>query len=137
MLAKYLILTTLHCATPKLALAIMSVETNFRNVVSKEGSIGLMQVRLSTAKWIGCDIKVEKDLMDEIKNIQCACLYMRSLSKRYSPLEDIAAAYNAGSVKYCKTGKLKPSGKSCVIGKYINQDYVDKVMRRYNEFQNL
>ena len=135
MLSSYLTLVTLHCINPKFALAVMSVETGFKNVVSKEGSIGLMQVRLSTAKWIGCDVKKEEDLLDESKNVKCACLYIEKLSQRYEDIQEIAAAYNAGSVRFCKTGTLKPSGKKCTIGKYINQDYVDKVMERYNEFQ--
>jgi soluble lytic murein transglycosylase-like protein len=135
LLAEYFALASLYCANPRFALAIMKVETNFKNVVSQEGSIGLMQVRLSTAKWIGCKIKTKEDLENENLNVSCACLYIEKLSLRYDRLEDIAAAYNAGSALYCKTGKLTPSGKSCQIGKYINQDYVNKVMRSYNEFQ--
>jgi soluble lytic murein transglycosylase len=137
LLIKYLTLATLHCANPKLAMAIMKVETDFNNVVSQEGSIGLMQVRLSTAKWIGCQANTQKKLLDEQLNVKCACLYIEMLSQRYSKMQDVVAAYNAGSARYCRTGTLYPSGKSCTVGKYINQDYVDKVMRRYDEFQKL
>lgn len=135
MLAEYFALVSLHCAKPRLAMAIMKVETNHKNIVSQEGSIGLMQVRLSTAQWIGCKAKTQKDLLNENLNVSCACLYIEKLSLRYDRVEDVVAAYNAGSARICRTGKLKPSGKSCQIGKYINQDYVDKVMRSYNEFQ--
>lgn len=121
----------LHCDNPRLALAIIGVESSFQNVVSQEGSTGLMQVKPSTASWIGCSARTRAQLMDPDKNIQCGCQYLRLQAKRYSRLHDLVASYNAGSARRCKTGFLNPSGKSCIIGQYINQEYVNKVGRAY------
>jgi soluble lytic murein transglycosylase-like protein len=124
------ILETLRsCDNPVLALSIIEVESNFINQRAKtEDSIGLMQIRPSTAKGLDCLAKSDTQLMNIHFNIRCGCRYLRVLKNRYSNIRDQIAAYNAGSVKKCYTGILYPSGNSCPIGGYINQSYVDKVM---------
>ena len=117
------------CAKPHLARAILKVESNYKNVISSEGSIGLMQVKYQTAQWIQCPVNRPTDLLDPIVNITCACKYIDLLYKKYRSLDETIISYNAGSPRICKTGTLQPSGKSCIIGQYINQSYLHKVKR--------
>jgi soluble lytic murein transglycosylase-like protein len=120
------------CDDPTLALAIMKVESNFINTrAPTEDSTGIMQIRPSTAQWIGCKAKSEQDLLNIELNIRCGCRYLARLSHQYSKLKDVISAYNAGQARLCTKGILRPSGKSCIIGHYINQDYVNKVMGAY------
>lgn len=117
------------CDNPMLALSIIEVESNFINQIAlTEDSTGLMQIRPSTAKGLDCLAKTQTQLLNIHLNIRCGCKYLRQLKSRYPNLKDQIASYNAGAVKKCYTGKLYPSGKSCPIGGYINQSYVDKVM---------
>lgn len=118
-----------YCRNPILALSIIEVESNFRNIRAKdEPSTGLMQVKPSTAQWIKCIAQSEKDLLNIDLNVRCGCRYLARIADTYPRLKDQIASYNAGAVKKCYTGTVHPSGKSCPIGGYINQDYVDKVM---------
>jgi soluble lytic murein transglycosylase-like protein len=126
----------MYCSSPSLAMAITDVESNFQNVKSTEGSIGLMQVQPNTAKMLNCEAKTVSDLMVKEMNIKCGCKYLDILATKYSIKDDIIASYNAGAPKICKTGILNPSNKKCTIGKYINQDYVDKVNQRLHLLKN-
>jgi soluble lytic murein transglycosylase-like protein len=122
------------CDNPQLAMAIMKVESNFINRrAPTEDSTGLMQVRPSTAQWIGCLAQSEQDLLNIELNIRCGCRYLGRLGHLYSNIKDVIASYNAGAPRICRRGILQPSGKPCTIGHYINQDYVDKV---WNEYAN-
>lgn len=114
------------CNNPDLGLSIIQVESNYYNVQSAEGSLGLMQVQLPTARYMKCNT----DLMDPIVNIKCGCKFLNHLLSKYK-LNDAIASYNAGSPRLCRTGHLRPSGKACSIGKYINDDYVTKVLSVY------
>lgn len=121
-----------HCHNPILALSIMEVESNFRSIRAKdESSTGIMQVKPETAKWIGCKAQDERSLLNIELNIACGCRYLGKIADTYSNRRDQVAAYNAGQARICRTGILRPSGKSCIIGQYINQDYVNKVMGVY------
>lgn len=117
-----------YCKDPFLALSIIKVESNFNNVKSKEGSLGLMQVKYSTAQWIKCSIISEQELMNPIKNIQCGCKYLNILKNKYSNKKDVIASYNAGSPRLCRTGHLLPSNTKCTIGLHINNNYISKVL---------
>jgi soluble lytic murein transglycosylase-like protein len=136
MLAYYLSLAISHCHDPRLAMAIMKVESNYNKEAILEDSVGLMQIRLSTAKWIGCEnAGTQKELMGVESNIKCGCKYLGILSSQYKKATDVMAAYNAGAARICKTGVLKPSGRGCRVGHYINQEYVDRVMKQYREVE--
>jgi len=133
MIATIIALVQLHCADPQLTMAIIEIETDFRNVTTEEGSVGLMQVRPQTAKWLQCKATTTKQLLNPELNIKCGCKYLKKLSSRYSKQKKVIAAYNAGSAIVCKDGKLK-GGKSCKIGQFINQHYVNKVTKRISRY---
>jgi len=85
-------------------------------------SWGLMQVMGGTARWLGyagaltalCDVDV---------NIYVGAKYFHHLCGQYVKLSDQIAAYNAGSVRL-KADKT-----------YVNQAYVDKVLKIYNSIE--
>jgi soluble lytic murein transglycosylase-like protein len=131
----------MYCSDPDLAMSIIQQETRFRNIVNEsEGSTGLMQILPSTAKWIECEAKTQIELMDIEKNIACGCKYLDILQNQHlkakmpAALGDVISSYNAGSVRFCRTGTLKPSGNKCKIGHYINSDYVGAVVSNLRQF---
>lgn len=122
-------LTFKYCHDPVLAMKIMRVESNYRSVFGyKESSTGLMQVKPETAQWIGCRARQKFMLLFPSLNIQCGCKYLYKLAQRYSKVEEVIVAYNAGSAIKCRTGRLN-NGSPCEIGKYINDEYLQKVTK--------
>jgi soluble lytic murein transglycosylase-like protein len=133
MISLYLSLVMNYCQNPRLGMAIMKVESSYNANATNGDSYGLMQVRLPTAKMINCvTSSTHKELLGVETNIKCGCKYLNILSERYEKLTDQIAAYNAGQARVCRTGILKPSNRPCLIGKYINQDYVDKVFYHFS-----
>lgn len=86
-----------------------------------DASRGLGQILLGTARQYGYKGTVEQLYNPEI-NIDWTAHILNSLWHKYRKNEDMFAAYNAGSVRKTKDGK------------YINQKYVDSVMRLYVEY---
>jgi len=85
----------------------------------KEKSFGLMQILVSTARWLG--FKGDEFLLVRPDtNIHYGTKYISYQLNRYKgDVKKAIAAYNAGSVKYTTNGK------------YINQNYVSDVFRIY------
>ena len=84
-----------HGVPTALVKSIVATESNFRSeAISSRGSIGLMQLRPSTARQYGADARVPA------QNIDAGTRYLRFLIERYrhtsSPLKNVIAAYNAG-----------------------------------------
>lgn len=83
-------------------------------------SLGLMQILTTTAKDMGF-YGSEQELLDPVNNLRYGIKYVAYQLNRYKRnLEKTAAAYNAGSAQYNSKGK------------FINQTYVDNVVRNYN-----
>lgn len=108
---------------PQLLIAICSVESGLNPYVTNfhdggRHSHGLCQVQTRTARWLGCARNAEQ-LYKPAINAKCAAEYLRYQLKRYKGYEPYAvAAYNTGTLKRTKTGRI------------VNQDYVDKVYKR-------
>lgn len=133
MISLYLSLAIIYCQNPRLAMAIMKVESSYNTQAVNGDSYGLMQVRWPTAKMIKCvSSNTHKELLGAESNIKCGCKYLNTLSQKYKKLTDQIASYNAGEARICKTGILRPSNRPCLIGKYINQEYVDKVFSNFS-----
>ena len=82
-----------------LVLAVMKTESNFnKNARSSKGAIGLMQVMPETAKFISSKIgfSEEINLFDEDTNIRLGVAYLKYLTHKFSNLEVVLWAYNAG-----------------------------------------
>lgn len=108
-----------------LLLSICTVESGLRpHVINHDdggsASIGLCQVKVATARWLGFKV-TQSDLLYPLVNARAAAKYLNYIFT--SDVDDVIvviARYNAGSVKRAKDGRL------------INQRYVDKVMELLN-----
>ena len=78
-------------------------------------SLGLAQIMGGTIRWLGHKKQLVR-LFDPKENITFACLYIKTLQKRYSRPTDIISAYNAGTVVIEESRD------------YSNQSYVDSVL---------
>lgn len=100
-------------ATPDLFAASCKVSVELEAELQKT-SMGLCQIMGGTARDCGYTDKLLR-LLDPKTNLTMACRYITRIKRRYSKLEDIISAYNAGSVRL-------------VGARYSNQDYVDLVL---------
>lgn len=80
-------------------------------------SWGLFQIMGSSARGLGFSGPMPS-LCDIDTNLELGCKLIIDLKKKYSSIEDLCAAYNAGTVRKGSDGK------------YVNQIYVDKVMEK-------
>lgn len=86
----------------------------------KDASWGLMQILLSTAKWITKNPDLTASaLMQPEFNVYTGTKYLSYLLGKYPSIKDVIAAYNAGSPRHNKDGT------------YVNQAYVDKSYKWY------
>lgn len=94
----------------------ITIETEYRLQMF---SYGLMQIMLATAREIGFVGQAAK-LFDPRINLDFGCKKIRQLLQKYS-LNDAISSYNQGS----------PRKKD--DGTYLNQIYVDKVLKCYQD----
>lgn len=90
--------------------------------VGQSTSWGLMQIMGSVARELGF-VEDFPALCEPGLNLYYGCKKVSELHSKYDSLEDVIAAYNAGEPK--KMGD----------GKYINQPYVDRVLKFVNVFR--
>jgi len=90
-----------------------------------DASWGLMQLLLATAREVsGSPNLTTTQLIQPRVNIEAGTKFIAQLQKRFGNMRDAIAAYNAGSPR------LNPK-----TGKYINQEYVDRVTNNYNTYK--
>lgn len=89
-------------------------------IMQQSTSWGLMQVMGSVARELKFINYLPMLCLPE-HGIEMGCKQLARLSKKYVVRNDLAAAYNAGEAKHNS------------MGKYINQEYVDKVMKAYDD----
>ena len=94
--------------------ALICSITGGTEILSQRVSWGLCQVLGATARDLGYKL-VLSSLCDPLTNLELACQYLRRLGERYTDTYDIAAAYNAGSVR--RDGN----------GDYINYKYTNAI----------
>lgn len=93
----------------------------------KDASWGLMQLLLATAREVlGNKELTTTQLIQPRVNIEAGTKFLAQLWKRFGNMRDAIAAYNAGSPR------LDPK-----TGKYVNQQYVDKVTKNYEFYKTL
>jgi soluble lytic murein transglycosylase len=122
---------------PALVAAVIYRESKFRDVTSKAGAKGLMQILPSTAQFIarrsgGTQFEV-RDLADPQINISYGSWYLRYLLDRYDGNEVAAvAAYNAGHQRVDEWG-----GATLRLGDIRfaeTEDYARDVMDKRREY---
>lgn len=91
-----------------------------------DASWGLMQLLLSTAREVLSQPNLTTtQLIQPRVNIEAGTKFLSQLWTRFGNMRDATAAYNAGSPRLGKDGK------------YVNQDYVDKVTNNYNRYKSM
>jgi len=113
---------------PALIAAIISKESSGDyTALGTIGEVGLMQIRLSTARFLGYGGD-STGLYNPSTNVRYGTMYLRWQADKYSGRADVMqfaiAGYNAG------TPEIKR-------GKFRNQDYVDSVNLRWERFSLL
>lgn len=132
---------------PYLIAAVIKVESGYdRFARSGKGALGLMQIKLSTGKWIGEKIEYkdldEEMLYDPELNIKMGCWYLDYLLGYYNGDIRLAlAAYNGGQGnvnKWLKDDKYSDDG---ITLKEIPFDetrfYVEKISKAYNIYNRI
>src|SRR5688500_6438555 len=94
-----------------LLIALCSVESDFRDVVNKydggSPSIGVCQIKLTTAKDVGFAGTADQLLKDRLVNTLYAGKYLKRQIDRYDgDVCSAISAYNTGSRKYLKDGRF-------------------------------
>lgn len=132
---------------PLLTFAIIKAESNFnRNIKSRSGAIGLMQLMESTAleeaEEVNEEIVVTESLYNPEINIKIGTKYYSKLIKKYNNNMLLAlAAYNAGIGNvdsWIKQRIIKEDGTDIenIPFKETN-NYVRKIVRDYKIYQKL
>lgn len=83
-------------------------------------SLGIMQVMGGVARELGFKQNLLM-LVDPLIGAQMGAKKLKVLSQKYNTIDDVIAAYNAGSPRRLETGR------------YVNQDYVNKVREFLNK----
>ena len=88
--------------SPSLVASVVNTESSFnKNAESNKGAIGLMQIKLSTAKFMiqyyKLNIEISKEqLFDVSKNLYFGCMYLKYLTLKFKNIDTALASYNAG-----------------------------------------
>ena len=131
---------------PYLTFAIIKAESNFkRNIKSKSGAVGLMQLMEETAveeaSEFGEEIIVVEKLYNPEFNIKVGTKYYAKLLKKYNNELIALAAYNAGMGnvdKWIKDGIIKEDGSDIEnIPIKETNNYVRKIIRNYKIYKEL
>ena len=89
-------------------------------------SWGIMQVMGAVAREHGFTYKYFSKLCDPTEGLTYGCLHLAKYKAKYQQWPDAIAAYNAGSPRRA----LGPDGP------YMNQFYVDKVIREWQKLEH-
>jgi soluble lytic murein transglycosylase-like protein len=104
--------------------AVIAQESAFKiDARSPKGARGLMQLMPATAQ----QYQVE-NIVDPKQNIYAGTKHLRYLLQRFSSLSLALAAYNAGEGAVAKYQGIPPYPET--------QDYVTKVLGRYQDYQS-
>ncbi len=97
---------------PTLVWAMVQVESEFKcKARSSSRAFGLMQIKQSTADWLGC-----QDVWDPEENILAGCRYMRMLIDQFGDEDTAIAAYNQGPGTISRSAEM-PAAGAYYIGK--------------------
>ena len=130
---------------PKVVLAIMRVESNFKtDATSKVNAKGLMQVLPDTAKHVAKLLNIDVnsiDLNDAETNIKIGTYYIKYLMQNFSNKDTVYAAYNGGIGNvntWLKDSKYSSDGVSLYnIPSSETKHYVNKVNKALKAYEIL
>jgi len=130
---------------PYLVAAVIHVESgNRKDVASNKGAIGLMQIMPETGEWIAGKLKRGFSidyLKDPETNIEFGCWYLRFLCDRFSEMDTVIAAYNAGHNKVAKwldDSQYSDDGASLATIPIVEaKQYVQKVVKANEKYKKI
>lgn len=130
---------------PKVVLAIMRIESNFKtDATSKVNAKGLMQVLPDTAKHVAKLLNIDVnsiDLNDAETNIKIGTYYIKYLMQNFSNMDTVYAAYNGGIGNvntWLKDSKYSSDGVSLYnIPSSETKHYVNKVNKALKAYEIL
>ena len=130
---------------PKVVLAIMRVESNFKSdATSKVNAKGLMQILPDTAKHVSKLLNIDAnsmDLNDAETNIKIGTYYIKYLMQNFSNMDTVYAAYNGGIGNvntWLKDSKYSSDGVSLYnIPSSETKHYVNKVNKALKAYEIL
>lgn len=121
---------------PSFVASLINAESSFnKDVVSKKGAIGLMQILPSTAVYIANNLN--EDFNSEMLfipsiNIKYGCYYLSYLNKKFYSEKEVLSAYNAGETvvtNWLKNEDFSNDGKSLKDIPYkITKSYTQKIL---------
>ena len=134
-----------YALDPYLVAAVIDVESDNRvQVASHKGAIGLMQIMPDTGEWIAGHLGEaydEQRLRDPETNIRYGCWYLRFLMDRFSGVEPVLAAYNAGQGNvrnWLQDASTSSDGRTLShIPFPETAEYVERVLHSYERYQTL
>lgn len=117
--------------SPSLVAGVIKVESFYNQYAkSNKNACGLMQVKLSTAKYVAnlynISLPNEYNIYNIENNIEYGCAYLNYLSGKFDDIDTILSAYNAGETTVLSWLKNKEYSQ--------NGQVLDKIP--YNETKN-
>jgi soluble lytic murein transglycosylase-like protein len=123
---------------PMLVLAVIKIESNFRNrVESPMGARGIMQIMPETGKFLSQELLrvdgfgygsfIADHLYDPIVNIKLGVYYLDGLKRQFRNLQLALLAYNLGP------GEIQNRLDNNL---YVSDAYAASVLNVYREFKN-
>ena len=106
--------------------------------MSASGAVGLMQLIPSTAKWVANELNEEysyESLFNSEINVRYGCFYLNYLFDKFSDMDCVICAYNAGETKvldWIKDGKIQEDK----IDYTETKNYLRKVKGYYRFYKN-
>ena len=128
---------------PSLICAFIKVESDFNpNAVSNKKAIGLMQITSSTGEYIANLNGVkEYNLKDAKTNIKFGCFYINYLSVKFSDINTVICAYNAGEGNVSSWLKNKEYSQDGTTLKSIpfteTKEYLTKIKKTFEKYKKL
>ena len=133
--------------SPSLVASVINVESSYRHTAkSTRDAIGLMQIKLSTAKYL-CEVYktnenlTEADLYNANTNIKYGCLYLRYLIDKFQDTNTALAGYNAGETRvraWLKDEAYSSDGETLKQIPYQEtHNYVKKVNNNLKFYNNV
>lgn len=122
---------------PAFLYAVIKTESGFRaDAVSGAGAIGLMQILPSTAAFMRERYHMDEgSLFDPHYNLLIGAKYLSYLENRFSDLDTVIMAYNAGEGRvslWLKDKRYSPDGKKLTSTPFAETNaYLKKVKKNF------
>lgn len=132
---------------PALIASLINTESSYnQNARSSKNAIGLMQIKLSTAKYMiefyNLNTTItENELYDVNKNLYFGCMYLNYLFKKFDNFTTAIASYNAGETNvrtWLKNANYSNDGKTLIKIPFDETDnYIKKINKNLKFYKKI